>query len=65
MAFLQTDLDRIDTAIAQGASSVTLESGERIERRSVRELIRARNYIASRMTKRRPRAYGVYSNKGV
>jgi len=65
MAYTQSDIDRIDAAIAKGVSSVTLESGERIDYRSVSALIRARDHIASRLSKRRPRAYGVYTTKGV
>ncbi|WP_435102344.1 phage head-tail joining protein [Arhodomonas sp. AD133] len=67
MAYTQADLDRVDAAIAKGASSVTLSSGERIEYRSVRALKAARDHIARQLHKaaRRPRAFRVYTSKGL
>lgn len=67
MAYTQADLDRIDKAIAKGASSVTLSSGERIEYRSVRALQAARDHIANQLNpgRRRPRAFRVVTSKGL
>lgn len=46
MAYTQTDLDRIDRAIASGTLSVELD-GQKITYRSMDELLKARGLIAS------------------
>ena len=47
MAFSQTDLDKIDAAIASNTKSVQFADGQRIEYRSVDEMMTARRHIAA------------------
>lgn len=49
MAFSQQDLDAIDAAIASGELTVT-NNGRTVTYRSISELIRARDRIASAIT---------------
>lgn len=46
MAYTQTDLDRIDRAIASGTLSVELD-GQKITYRSMDDLLKARGLISS------------------
>lgn len=59
MAFTQTDLDAIDRAIASGELSVRTATGASVTYRSLDELLRARDLIASALAAQAsaPRAY--------
>ncbi len=65
MAFTQTDLERIERAIARGERTVRHSDGRTVEYRSVDDLMKARSEIARALAPRapRPRAYKLY-NKG-
>ena len=67
MAYTQSDLDAVRSVITgtAGAKQITLSSGESIERRPLPQLIELEKHIMRALYKRRPRAYGVYSTKGV
>jgi hypothetical protein len=47
MAFTQTDLDAVDTAIASGALTVRHADGRMVTYREMGELLKARDLIAS------------------
>lgn len=47
MAYTQAHLDKLDEAIAQGASAVEFADGSRIERRTPAELLVARAHVAA------------------
>ncbi len=49
MAYAQTDLDRIDVAIASGTLTVRFSDGGQVTYRSMSELLTARNHVASQM----------------
>lgn len=63
MAYTQDDLDRIDDAIAKGVRRVTYKD-RTIEYASIDDLRKARDHIASKLSKRKRRAYGVYVRSG-
>lgn len=48
MAFTQTDLDRLDSAIAMGMLTCKL-NGKEVTYRSMDELMKARNFIANQL----------------
>lgn len=63
MAFTQTDLDRIERAIARGERSVRHSDGRTVEYRNVEDLLKARNEIARAIAPEnvpRRRAYKLY-----
>lgn len=47
MAWTQTDLDRVETAIASGVLEVTTFDGKKVRYQSLADLIRVRDLIAS------------------
>lgn len=65
----QTDIDNLNTAIANDARQVTL-GGQSVTYRSIDDLIKARNDLqgqldAANPTPRRPRRiFGVYAGRG-
>lgn len=69
MAVTQTDIDRLNEAIATGEKQVVLD-GQSITYRSISDLIEARNDLQEQMQraagKRRPRQFGLYlATRGV
>jgi hypothetical protein len=50
MAFTQTDLDNINTAIAAGELTVRASNGSMVTYRSMDELLRARGVIQAELT---------------
>ncbi len=64
--FTETDLRRLDNAIAQGVMSVTFSDGRRVEFSTFAELTARRNFVAKELGKEagRQRMYGKY-DKGV
>jgi hypothetical protein len=50
MAYQQSDLDKLDAAIASGVRSVTFADGRRTEYHSLDQLLAARAVIASQLT---------------
>lgn len=51
MAYIQTDLDRLDAAIASGALSVEYGGRKRVFR-SVDDLLKARSFVAAQLSGR-------------
>lgn len=49
MAFTQTDLDRLDSAIAMGTLTCKI-NGKEVTYRSMSELMQARNFIAQQIS---------------
>jgi len=58
MAWTQTDLDRVETAIASGVLEVTTSDGKKVRYQSLADLIRVRDLIASSISEsgRKPSA---------
>jgi hypothetical protein len=50
MALTQTDLDRLDAAIAKSELEVEFADGQRVRYRSIDELLKARAHVASIVT---------------
>ena len=50
MAYSQSDLDRLEKAIASGRKSVTLSDGRTVVYHSLRELMDARDKVAASLT---------------
>lgn len=70
MAYTQSDLDRLDRAIADGALQVTLADGSMPRYRDLAELKEARRHVAAQISAGEgstPRRRGVvtYTTKGV
>lgn len=70
MAYTQSDLDRLDRAIADGALQVTLADGSMTRYRDLAELKEARRHVAAQISAGEgstPRRRGVvtYTTKGV
>lgn len=49
MAYSQTDLDRLDAAIASGTLKVRFSDGSEVTYRSMAELMAARNHVAAQL----------------
>ena len=68
MAYTQTDLDAIDSAIASGELEVS-EGDKRVKYRSMNELQKARGFIAGQLAaiagKRPTKQYRVNVSKGI
>jgi len=64
--YTTADLARLDKAIADGVLRVSMPNGESVEYRSIDDLRKARDHVAAKLSgRRRRRAYGVYSSKGL
>lgn len=61
MSYVQADIDAMDTAIKRGVKTVTMESGQSIEYRSMDELIKARNLAVQEVSRDNAKTAGVSS----
>lgn len=54
MAWTQTDLDRLETAIASGVLEVTTSDGKKVKYQSLADLLRARDIVVRSLAARGP-----------
>lgn len=59
MAWVQADLDRVDTAIASGVKSVTFADGRRTDYQSLDHMIAARRVIQAELSMQAQATSGV------
>lgn len=66
MAYTQTDLDRVEKAIATGVTTIRHSDGKSVTYRDIDELKAARDVIKKSLsTSRRPRAFVARTHKGL